>query len=52
MKKIKSYNNPQLLTLFGENGFNYASQNFNRDIIAKQLFDELNSLTQSINEKN
>lgn len=38
------YNNPTLSKQLGENGLKYASQNFNRDTIAEELFEELKKL--------
>lgn len=38
------YNNPELAKKLGENGLRYASENFNRDKIAEELFEELKRL--------
>ena len=38
------YNNPELSKQLGENGLKYASENFNRDKIAEELFEELKKL--------
>lgn len=38
------YNNPTLSKQLGENGLKFASQNFNRDTIAEELFEELKKL--------
>ncbi|MFA7082205.1 MAG: glycosyltransferase family 4 protein [Bacteroidales bacterium] len=38
------YNNPELSKQFGENGLIYASENFNRDMIAEELYEELKKL--------
>ena len=41
---ITLYNNPELAKELGENGLKYASENFNRDKIAEELFEELERL--------
>ena len=38
------YNNPELSKQLGENGLKYASQNFNRDKISEELYEELKKL--------
>ena len=39
---LKLYNNPLLINELGENGLQYVSQNFNRDKIAQDFWNELN----------
>jgi glycosyltransferase involved in cell wall biosynthesis len=46
MKKqvLYLYNNPDKLQELGENGLDYVSKYFNRDIIAEEYYQELKKL--------
>jgi glycosyltransferase involved in cell wall biosynthesis len=41
---LELYRNPALVEEMGENGHKFASVNFNRDIIASELFEEIQKL--------
>mgnify|MGYP004510172637 FL=1 len=43
-KILTLYNNPVLVSTFGENGLRYVSENFNRDEIAKEFYDKLQQI--------
>lgn len=43
-KIIFLYNNPQKRKEFGENGLKYAKENFNRDTIAEDFYEQLKNL--------
>ncbi|MEE0982784.1 MAG: hypothetical protein U0L38_01885, partial [Bacteroidales bacterium] len=43
-KTLQLYNDRELVKTLGDNGLKYASENFNRDKIAKEFYDKLQTL--------